>query len=189
MGYNKGMTLKELCTALSKALDLSRIRRRAEALTANGVNYGDAAFARNAAICADYLRESGFSRVETIPLACDGKTAHLDCVMPQSWDRTGRSFFEIVSPKLGPADALVCDTDDSPFAIGMWSMPTPKGGVTAEIVDWNSLDPADPDVAGKVVLVFRPDFMGAYRACCDRRAAAILMCDGGRPDLTPDGYR
>ncbi len=183
------MTLNELSTTLSGAIDVGRIRRRAEALTANGVNYGDAAFARNAAICADYLRESGFSRIETISLACDGKTAHLDCVMPQSWDRTGRSFFEIVSPKLAPADALVCDTDDSPFAIGMWSMPTPKEGVTAEIVDWDSLDPADPDVEGKVVLVFRPDFMGAYRACCDRRAAAILMCDSGRPDLTPDGYR
>ena len=181
--------LRGLVSAVSGALDMARVRRRAEELHAGGVNYGDAAFSRNAALCEGYLRESGFARVESIPLSCDGRTAHLDCVMPQSWDRTGRSFFEIVSPGVAPADALVCDTDETPFAIGMWSLPTPPEGVTADIVDWDSLDPADPDVSGKVVLVFRPDFMDAYRACCDRKAAAILMCDSGRPDLTPDGYR
>ncbi len=182
-------TAGALASAIAGALDMERVRRRAEALTANGINYGDAAFARNAAICEGYLRESGFRNVETISIPCDGRTAHLDCVMPQSWDRTGRSYFEIVSPGVDPAEAMVCDTDVSPFAIGMWSPPTPKGGVTAEIVDWDSLDSKNPDVEGRIVLVFRPDFMDAYRACCDRRAAAILMCDGARPDITVDGYR
>ena len=181
--------LRGLVSAISDALDMARVRRRAEELFSGGVNYGDAAFAKNAAICERFLRESGFERIESIPIPCDGRTAHLDCVMPQSWDRTGRSFFEIVSPGISKSDAMVCDTDETPFAIGMWSLPTPPEGVTADIVDWDALDPADPDVAGKVVLVFRPDFMGAYRACCDRKAAAILMCDSARPDLTPDGYR
>ncbi len=183
------MTLKELSTALSKALDIPRIRRRAEALTKNSVYYGEANFAKNAAICEGYLRESGFSRIETISIPCDGKTAHLDCIMPQSWDRTGRSFFKIVTPDADGNETMVCDTDESPYAIGMWSMPTPKEGVTAEIVDWDSLDPADPDVTGKIVLIFRKDFMAGYRACCDRKAAAILMCDSWRPDRTPDTYR
>lgn len=183
------MTLNKLSAALSGALDIGRIRRRAEALNANGIYYGEANFAKNATICEGFLRESGFKRIETISIPCDGKTAHLDCIMPQSWDRTGRSFFKIITPDADGNETMVCDTDESPYAIGMWSMPTSKEGITAEIVDWDSLDPDAPDVTGKIVLIFRRDFLDAYRECCKRKAAAVLMCDSCRPDRTPDTYR
>lgn len=179
--------IESLSRKLWSEISLARIKRRAEALAAVEVNYGETAFTQAALMCRDFLKESGFKSVALTPLACDGQTTFLDCVMPESWDRTGRSFFEVVqeSGRRMP----ICDTDESPFAIDIWSLPTPAEGLNAPVVDWDALDPADPDVVGKVVLIYRPDFIDAYRACCARKAAAILMCDSASPRETFDSYR
>ena len=47
-----------------------------------------------------------------------------------------------------PQFRVLADYEKVPTSLGMWSGPTPPGGVTAEIVEWNE----NGDVRGKLVL-------------------------------------
>ena len=71
----------------------------------------------------ELMREAGFSEIERYALPCDGTTVYDDCIMPQAWDRTGRSTLEIVSPE----KELLADSDVEPIHAVIWSPPTPPG--------------------------------------------------------------
>jgi len=109
-------------------------------------------YEKSTRFCMDMLRQCGFEQVERIAHKADGKTAACDLIMPEAWELCKRSFLEIVSPAVPEYDKLLADTDLNCVAATIWSAPTPAGGVTAEVVDYDGLDEKNPDVAGKIVL-------------------------------------
>lgn len=97
--------------------------------------------------CKEILEEAGFSDVRRISHKADGETASYDFIMPQAWDLCGRSTLEIVEP----VKEMIADTDIDTIYVSEYSAPTPEGGITAELVDYATLDPENPDCKGKFV--------------------------------------
>ena len=116
--------------------------------------------------CAKVLEEAGFSDVRRISHKADGETAAYDFIMPQAWDLCGRCTLEMVAPK----EEMIADTDISTIYVSEYSAPTPEGGVTAELVDYATLDPENPDCKGKYV--FHRGYLPAMHPLYHRLAAA-----------------
>lgn len=124
------------------------------------------AFARSTAWCEDVLKQAGLSDVRRIAHKADGETASFDFIMPQAWDLTGRSTLEIMEP----VRKMIADTDLSTLYVSEYCAPTPEGGVTAELVDYATLDPKAPDCKGK--LVFHRGYLPAQHPMYNSVAAA-----------------
>jgi Predicted aminopeptidases len=72
--------------------------------------------------------------------------------MPLAWDVT-HAQLEIVSPEPDPKFRLLADYKSVPASLGMWSGPTPPGGILADVVAVNRAADLDRvDVKGKLVL-------------------------------------
>lgn len=91
------------------------------------------------------LEQSGLERVEIGGGKADGETQVGFWTMPLAWD-VKQARLEMIEPER----SILCDYQSLPASLGMWSGPTPKGGVTAEIVDITKTP--WPDVKGKLVL-------------------------------------
>jgi hypothetical protein len=91
------------------------------------------------------LESSGVQQVEIGGAIADGKSQAGFWTMPLAWD-VKSARLEVVEPER----SLLCDYQAVPTCLGMWSGPTPKDGITAEVVDitrtpWSA-------VKGKLVL-------------------------------------
>jgi hypothetical protein len=110
---------------------------------------------------AEYLKGAltgiGLRNVEMISPPADGVTQVGWWTMPLAWD-VKQATLEIVEPS-APADMrYLADYQKIPTSLGMWSSPTPPGGITADVVELRSLNQADIDKAdlkGKIVLVYQ----------------------------------
>ena len=91
------------------------------------------------------LEQSGLEDVEIGGGKADGETQVGFWTMPLAWD-VSQARLEMIEPE----HSLLCDYQSVPASLGMWSGPTPKDGVTAEIVDITRTPWAD--VKGKLVL-------------------------------------
>lgn len=116
--------------------------------------------------CEEVLRKAGFSDVRRIAHKADGVTASYDFIMPQAWDLCGRSTLKIVEP----VSEMIADTDISTLYVSEYSAPTPEGGVTAELVDYKTLDPENPDCKGK--FVFQRGYMPVQTTFYNKLASA-----------------
>ena len=138
----------------------------------------------------DALKKAGFSDVRRITHAADGVSSAYDCIMPQAWDLTGRSTLTIVDGDVPAYSRVLADTAMNPIHALIWSTPTPPGGVTCELVDYDSLDKEHPDVKGKWVLYNQhdgSDLNGAvYRSLCDGGALGIAASNLAPLDDAPD---
>ena len=91
------------------------------------------------------LEESSLQQIEIGGASADGKTQAGFWTMPLAWDvRAAR--LEMIEPER----SVLCDYQALPTSLGMWSGATPKGGLTAELVDL-AVTPW-PQVKGKLVL-------------------------------------
>jgi hypothetical protein len=107
-------------------------------------------FEETATNVAAIMRRAGLQDVEIGNPPADGVTQGGFWTMPLAWDvKTGT--LEIIDPAV-PADGRVlADYQKVPTSIGMWSGPTPAGGVITEVV----LAPGtgeNVDLKGKLVL-------------------------------------
>lgn len=127
---------------------------------------GYSTFRDSTAWCKEVLEEAGFSDVRRIAHRADGQTASYDFIMPQAWDLCGRCTLEIVEPN----KEMIADSDISTIYVSEYSAPTPKGGVTAELVDYAALDPENPDCKGKYV--FHRGYLPAMHPLYHTLAAA-----------------
>ena len=91
------------------------------------------------------LEQSGLEQVEIGGGKADGETQAGFWTMPLAWD-VKQARLEMVEPE----HSVLCDYQSVPTSLGMWSGPTPKNGITAEIVDPTTTP--WPDVKGKLVL-------------------------------------
>ncbi len=105
---------------------------------------------------AEYLKSAmtaaGLRDVELVDAPADGVTQAGYWTMPLAWDAK-RAQLEIVAPTPSPEFRLLADYETTPASLGMWSGPTPPGGVTAEVVELKKTSEIDRlDVKGKLVL-------------------------------------
>lgn len=147
-------------------------------------------FAVSSQYCADMLKEAGFQNVQRITHKADGVTSALDCIMPQAWDLMGRSTLEVVEGDVPQYSRMLADTALNPIHALVWSAPTPKGGVTCEIVDYDSMDPNKPDVKGKWVLFTHAHGSGLngviYRTLAEAGALGMAVADMATLETAPD---
>jgi hypothetical protein len=100
------------------------------------------------------LKEIGLSDVELLNAPADGVTQYGFWTMPLAWDAK-RATLEIVEPAVPEPTRLLADYQKLPCSLGMWSGPTPPEGITAEVVEMTSEEPADwekIDMKGKLVM-------------------------------------
>jgi hypothetical protein len=100
---------------------------------------------------AEYLKramtEAGLQNVEILGAPADGVTQFGFWTEPLAWE-VKQARLELVAEDV-PADfRVLADYEKVPTSLGMWSGPTPPGGITAEIVEWNE----NGDMHGKLVL-------------------------------------
>jgi hypothetical protein len=102
-------------------------------------------FEETALYLRDRLKQSGLENIELTGAPADGVTQAGFWTMPLAWD-VKQARLEMVEPERD----ILCDYASVPTSLGMWSGPTPEGGVTAELVDLANTP--WPEVKGKLVL-------------------------------------
>lgn len=100
---------------------------------------------------ADYLKaqmiSAGLQKVELLSAPADGVTQAGFWTEPMAWD-VKDARLELLDSNVPETFRVLADRQKVPSSLGMWSGPTPPGGVTAEIVEWNQ----SGDMRGKLVL-------------------------------------
>ncbi|MEA3407989.1 MAG: DUF4910 domain-containing protein [Chloroflexota bacterium] len=125
---------------------------------------------------ATRMREYGLEDVELLELPADGESKFGDWVMPLAWDVAGASL-EIVEP-VGAA-RILADYDEEPASLAMWSAPTPRGGMSAEVIlledGRHDEDYTHVDIKGKVV--FSSQHASQVRGPAARHGALGVISD------------
>jgi len=125
-------------------------------------------FEQTAHWCAEYLRDSGLSQIEMLPLKADGKTKYYDWKIPRAW--------QVRTAKLCYADGeVIADYAQKPCSLVMRSPATPVGGVEAEVVIPDKDDPNPEKYRGKVLLVSEPE--GSWTAFANQYGALGILSD------------
>jgi hypothetical protein len=134
-------------------------------------------FRETAEYLAGEMRRRGFQDARVIGAPADGRTQFGFWTMPLAWD--------VRSATLTLADGtLLADYAREPASLGMWSGPTPPGGIEAEIVWLKDARPdaiRQSDLRGKLVLtdvnpagikwlLARQGALGAINAFTENRA-------------------
>jgi hypothetical protein len=100
---------------------------------------------------AEYLRQAmvvaGLQNVEILGAPADGVTQVGYWTEPLAWDAK-QARLELLGEEIPAQFRVLADFEKVPTSLGMWSGPTPAGGITAEIVEWNEKG----DMRGKLVL-------------------------------------
>ncbi len=115
------------------------------------------------------MKRRGVTEARVLAAPADGKTQYGYWTMPLAWD--------VRSARLALADGTVlADYEKVPASLGMWSGPTPAGGVEAEIVygkdaDWRGkLVLTDANPAGLKSELVRRGALGAINGFSENRA-------------------
>lgn len=100
---------------------------------------------------ARYLRramtDAGLQNVEILGAPADGLTQAGYWTEPMAWDAK-QARLVLTASDVPPEFQVLADYQKVPTSLGMWSGPTPAGGLDAEIVEWNE----HGDMRGKLVL-------------------------------------
>lgn len=129
---------------------------RAQALTAEITRFhrppGSAGYHAATNLVASRLREAGLADVQSTAYPLDGETIAGHGPLPFAWEPYSASV-RIVQP----VQADVVDSETAPSCLAWWSLPTPEGGMVADLVDLGTgeseADFAGKDIAGKIVLI------------------------------------
>src|SRR5450759_5171888 len=104
---------------------------------------------------AEYLRSTmqgiGLRNVEIVEAPADGVTQVGYWTMPLAWD-VKSARLEIVDDTLPAQSRVLADYESVPSSLGMWSGPTPKEGITAEVVAVKRGAVSHMDLRGKLAL-------------------------------------
>ncbi|MDQ6676573.1 MAG: M28 family peptidase, partial [Acidobacteriota bacterium] len=97
------------------------------------------------------MRQIGLKQVEIVNAPADGATQVGYWTEPLAWDVKSATL-ELLDNSLSTDQRTLADYAKVPASLVMWSGPTPKGGVTAEIVAVASSDVGKVDLRGKFAL-------------------------------------
>ena len=87
------------------------------------------AFEKTACYCESVMKKIGLAEVEKLPLKADGKTVYGDWQMPQAWDASSATL------TIEETGKVIADYLQTPTSLVMYSAPTARGGVRANVVD------------------------------------------------------
>ncbi len=108
-------------------------------------------FAETARYLESTMREIGLKQVEIVNAPADGKTQVGYWTEPLAWDVKSATL-ELLDNSV-PADRrILADYAKVPASLVMWSGPTPKGGIDAQIVPVTAADIGKIDLKGKLAL-------------------------------------
>jgi len=132
---------------------------------------------RSCEYSAAKMKEYGFDEAKVEKFPADGKTPFGYWRMPLAWDATDAKL-TVVSPQ-DQAGTVLAHYKSAPCSLTMWSAPTPKKGVTGEVVAFER-GSADADykgvnVKGKFVLTNLRG--GSVRAQAIKRGAIGVISD------------
>jgi hypothetical protein len=96
-------------------------------------------FHRTAAYLEAAMRKAGLAQVQVLGAPADGKTQAGFWTMPLAWD-VKQARLEIIEPTVPANRRVLADYQQVPTSVGMWSGPTPRGGVEAEVALAESSD-------------------------------------------------
>ena len=111
-------------------------------------------FGQTAAYLKSEMLNLGLRNVQIVNAPADGVTQVGFWTMPLAWDAKSARL-EILDTTVLPDDRILVDYEKVPSSLGMWSGPTPRDGVIAEIVALRKSDVANIgqlDLRGKLVL-------------------------------------
>ena len=108
-------------------------------------------FEETAKNVAAIMRRAGLEDIEIGTPPADGVTQSGFWTMPMAWDLKIGTL-EILDSRVPSEPRLLADYQRVPCSIGMWSGPTPAGGIDTEIVILPSGDLASHDLKGKLVI-------------------------------------
>ena len=178
----------DLFSLFSNEISKERIRQHAIEFNRLEGNISYSNFTASTDYCMKVLEESGVEQISRIALPSDGKTAYLDCIMPQAWDTIGRSCLRLEDPNMTESEQIIADTDEDPFVAGIWSAPTPPEGINCEIVDYRTLAPERLEVKDKLVLMDGYS-QTQYKAVSDGGAAGVIISNSTIGEQYPDHVR
>lgn len=113
------------------------------------------AFQKTTRYLAGAMKDMGLESVEIVQPPADGQTQVGFWTMPMAWE-VKSARLELVDDEIPEAQRLLADYSAVPSSLGMWSGPTPPGGVIAELVPVSQLELREPgklDLKGKLVLM------------------------------------
>ena len=141
---------------------------------------------------AEYVKQAmsaaGLSQVEIVYPPADGSTRYGHWTMPLAWD-VKQATLEIVEPAVPAEMRVLADYRETPASLGMWSGPTPPGGMTAEIAELRTLSAAEiekSDLKGKMVMV-RQEAYARKLPLIKKGAIAVINAFTENPTLR-DGH-
>jgi hypothetical protein len=136
-------------------------------------------FEETAKNVAAIMRRAGLEDVEIGNPPADGTTRGGFWTMPLAWDvKVGT--LEILDPTVSADRRVLADYQKVPTAIGMWSGPTPPGGVVTEVVLGGSGE--NVDLKGKLVLSQR----ASKAALAKAGALGIISENTENPELVDE---
>lgn len=122
---------------------------------ANDRHFTFPAFERTSKYLGSTMKTIGLDQTEIVHAPADGATQVGYWTMPLAWDAKSARL-EILDSRLPDEQRLLADYSQTPASLGMWSGPTPPGGVEAEIVEVSREDLRNPgrlDLRGKLALM------------------------------------
>ncbi len=111
-------------------------------------------FQQTAAYLKHEMEATGLQNVEVVEAPADGSTQVGFWTMPLAWDVKSAKL-EILDTSVPKDDRILADYEKIPASLGMWSGPTAKDGVTAEVVEVKKAEVGElgnRDLRGKLVL-------------------------------------
>lgn len=97
------------------------------------------------------MREMGLQQVEIVQAPADGKTQVGFWTEPMAWDAKSATL-DLLDASVPAGQRRLADYTAIPSSLGMWSAPTPKGGVVAEVVEVHAKNIGTTDLRGKLAL-------------------------------------
>jgi hypothetical protein len=111
-------------------------------------------FHETAEYVARTMKEIGLEDVQILGAPADGVSQIGYWTMPLAWD-VKHAKLELMGPGVPDEFRILADYEKIPTSLGMWSGPTPPGGITAELVELTDTSPTAIDkleLKGRLVL-------------------------------------
>jgi len=129
------------------------------------------------------MKSIGLRDVELLGAPADGITQAGYWTMPLAWEaRSAR--LEIVEPIVAEKFRVLADYASVPASLGMWSGPTPRQGLVAEVIEAKEVTDSQ-DWKGKIVLT-RENPAGLKWLLVRKGAAGAINGFTENPDLQDD---
>ena len=173
------MNRKKLIRFLDQEMSGDRALESATHMTRFYRSPGASGYHRATDYVADLLRENNLDKVWVERYPLDGETKFVNQSMPLAWEPISAEL------RIGSSTgSLLVTYEDSPSCLPWWTLSTPEGGVSLELVDVGTGEKLEDyqtnDVKGKVVLIrstTRPSGFGHAATLAMEQGVAGIVTD------------